>query len=349
MFLHESTETLVTIRRQLRRTRVSPAVLEFVDVSSLQVMESVVTTTGFQVQQAGDLFVVTGQTDEGVALSIGRVQAQAIELNVEVTPDGMTLLGDESLLDGLPYRLDAGPGMLVDRSKTGLHLRAIDVDRHLGEPYPNEMPAAWRITPDRRHAIIWRLKGSIEWPVVDLDTDKVVHQIHGLGYNEPRLAFEPGGRVFVGVYDQLHTMDSIMGQLSSGIRLKEDNSGSHINSLALANDGMLLVMWFGRGEPPALAGIESVDELWDVIRTAQRGDPRVLMNRKTHGAVLRIEPATCSVTEAAPFADWVVDPAMRVDQLVALEWATRKVVRSRFGPVVWPTHPPREPGEKMWF
>lgn len=349
MFLHGPTQSLVTIRRQLRGPGVSPAVVEFIDRESLEIKQSVVAMTGFQVQQAGDLFVVTGRTDEGAVLSAGRVQAGVIEFNAEVTPAGMTALGDDSLLALLPERLDVGAGRLLERSDVGLRLRVLDLDRHLQEPYPNEMPPEWRLTPDRRHAILWRVKGSTEWPVIDLDADSVVHRIQGLGHNEPRLGFGPADPIHVGVSDQLHELDSIFGQLSKGVRLKADNSGSYIHSLHSDASGAVSIVWFGRGEPPALAGVETVEQLWGVISAAQKNDPGVLFNRRTYGSILRIDPSADTIEAAAPFANWVIDPIVNGTDVLALDWRSRTVVRSRFSPIVWPTHAPREPGEKMWF
>ena len=80
----------------------------------------------------------------------------------------------------------------------------------------------------------------------------------------------------------------------------------------------------------------------------QEGFVRSLVEAGRYGFILKFDPNADAVAAAAPFRDWVVDPVIAGDDVTAVDWGTRTVVRSRFEPARWPIHPPRAPGEKMW-
>ncbi len=255
--------------------------------------------------------------------------------------------GDEGLLDAFPHRFDAGPGRLIERNSAGLALRLIDLERHLDDPY-GELPPTWQLTPDGRFAVVSRANGTFDWPVVDLDTDTVVNRIEGRGASEPRLAFSPGGDAWVGVFDELHRVDLPDGQLTNGVRLKNDNSGSNIDSLRYGSDSALLVTWFGWTESEIMKGVKTPADLRKVVRLDPGGVAR--SGAEMYGAIGRLEPDGPKVPAVAWFPGWVQDPALFGDDVLAVQWAgPHGVLRSRFQESDWPMHQARPDGEIIWF
>ena len=85
------------------------------------------------------------------------------------------------------------------------------------------------------------------------------------------------------VFDQIHELDSLFGHLSEGVRLKNDNSGSHVGGLSLSEDGLLSAVWVGRGEPPEMVGVETVQDLIGAINRDQESLVRSLTSARTVG------------------------------------------------------------------
>lgn len=205
------------------------------------------------------------------------------------------------------------------------------------------MPPLWQLTPDATYAVCWRLKGRARWIVLDLDTDEAVHEIAGPGHNEPRLAFGSSGSVAVGIHDRLHFLDSVVGQLSAGRRLRNDRTGSAIRAVSHERDTSLLVTWFGNhsdlaSRMKAYRGSRNrhnVEELLEQLAADRCG------------AILRFATEHDRVTEAALFPDWVTDPVVLGNRVVAAQWPNRAVATSRFH--AWPTYAPRAPDATNWL
>ena len=231
----------------------------------------------------------------------------------------------------------------------GFVLRKLNLHRYIDGTESDEMPSTWQVTPDFRYAVVSRVKGTPDWPVIDLDTKKVVNRIEVPGWKEPRLAFDRDGGAWIGVRDQLHRLASIHGQMSGGTRLKSDNSGSSIAELRLESGSSLLITWVGRGEASVMRDVSGIK---DVVKL--QADPLATVkslaaaSKVRWGAVLRWDTSSGLVAEVARFPKWVSDPHVCGESLLAQVWGQGDVLRSRFEDEHWPTFPPRAAGEKMW-
>lgn len=347
VFFHAGSRMLVALQRA--RGPSSPHHLHFIDLSTLQIIGSVAALAADRVQGFDELFLA-GQLRDGVATwSIGRVDARRVECVATVTTRGTSASGDTTLLGLLPERVDVGSGFLAARENGEFRLRVFCLEQLLGS---DEMPWVWRVTPDGRYAITWRVKGWPEWPVIDLDTCEIVNRVEGRGWNEPKLGFANDGSAHVGVHDQIHRLGSVHGQLTDGVRLKTDNSGSHIAQVAVESDGSLTLSWFGRGELPQMVGATNPEDL-RAIEQAQDAFARSgvkVAHSGRYGRVLTFDPDIEAVTGAARLDDWGVDPIVIDDHAYVRSWnSPHNIERAKLEPTEWPTYPPRQPGDKMWF